>query len=82
VAALDAFLVGIDPARFRDVLPVLRRALAKLGATERRYLLEGALARHGGDRDAEDVLLETDKDTLRAMSSDLARAMDDLDEIL
>ena len=43
VEALDAFLGGIAPERFRDTLPVLRRAFAGLGATERRYLLENVL---------------------------------------
>ncbi len=85
VAALDAFLAGLDPARFRDALPVLRRAFGALGPTERRYLLENVLAvRRIGDkaRAAEAVLLEKDRDKLAAMSADLSKAMDDLDDLL
>jgi len=85
VAALDAFLSAIDPARLRDALPVLRRAFATLGATERRYLLENVLAvRKIGDKAsaAQAVLLEKDKEKLAAMATDLARAMDDLDDLL
>ncbi len=43
VAALDAYLNSIDKDRFRDLLPVLRRAFAPLGPTERRYLLENVI---------------------------------------
>jgi hypothetical protein len=85
VAALDAFLAGLDPARFRDALPVIRRAFGALGATERRYLLENVLAvRHIGDkaRAAQAVLLEKDREKLAAMSADLSQAMDDLDDLL
>ncbi|WP_438016307.1 DUF5682 family protein [Sorangium sp. So ce315] len=85
VEALDAFLRGIAPERFRDTLPVLRRAFAGLGATERRYLLENVLAtRKLGDkaRAAQAVLLEKDRERLREMSEDLSQAMDDLDELL
>jgi hypothetical protein len=87
VAALDAFLAGIDPERFRDALPVLRRAFGGLGATERRYLLENVLAaRRIGDKAAQGaaqaVLLEKDKEALKAMSADLSKAMDDLDDLL
>lgn len=85
VEALDAFLGGIAPERFRDTLPVLRRAFARLGATERRYLLENVLAaRKLGDkaRAAQAVLLEKDRERLKEMSEDLSQAMDDLDELL
>jgi hypothetical protein len=85
VAALDAFLGGLDGPRFRDALPVLRRAFGSLGATERRYLLENVLgARRIGEnaRAAQAVLLEKDKNKLAAMSPDLAQAMDDLDDLL
>ncbi|WP_437732774.1 DUF5682 family protein [Sorangium sp. So ce1335] len=85
VEALDAFLGGIAPERFRDTLPVLRRAFAGLGATERRYLLENVLAaRKLGDkaRAAQAVLLEKDRERLKEMSEDLSQAMDDLDELL
>jgi hypothetical protein len=85
VAALDGFLAGIQPERFRDALPVLRRAFGGLGTTERRYLLENVLAvRRIGDkaRAAQAVLLEKDREKLAAMGDDLARAMDDLDDLL
>jgi hypothetical protein len=85
VGVLDGFLAGIEKARFRDALPVLRRAFAGLGATERRYLLENVLAiRTSAERAkaAQAVLIEKDRDQLRAMSADLAQAMDDLDDLL
>jgi hypothetical protein len=85
VAALDSFLTGIEGPRFRDALPVLRRAFAVLGPTERRYLLENLLAvRNIGEkaREAQAILLEKDKDKLKAMSADLSQAMDDLDDLL
>ncbi|WP_437277471.1 DUF5682 family protein [Sorangium sp. So ce375] len=85
VEALDAFLGGIPPERFKDTLPVLRRAFAALGATERRYLLENVLAaRKLGDkaRAAQAVLLEKDREKLKEMSEDLSQAMDDLDDLL
>lgn len=84
-AALDAFLTGIDPDRFRDALPVLRRAFGALKTTERRYLLENVLGvRKIGDkaRAAQAVLAEKDKEKLKAMSADLSKAMDDLDDLL
>lgn len=85
VTALDAFLTGIDTDRFRDALPVLRRAFASLGPTERRYLLENVLGVHRlGEqaKAAQAILLEKDKEKLKAMSADLAQAMDDLDDLL
>lgn len=85
VAALDTYLLGIDKERFRDLLPVLRRAFAPLGPTERRYLLENVIgARSIGEkgREASAILLEKDKEKLKAMSADLSRAMDDLDDLL
>ncbi|XXX75516.1 DUF5682 family protein [Sorangium sp. So ce134] len=85
VEALDAFLGGIAPERFKDTLPILRRAFAALGATERRYLLENVLAaRKLGDRAraAQAVLLEKDREKLKEMSEDLSQAMDDLDDLL
>ncbi|WP_437286853.1 DUF5682 family protein [Sorangium sp. So ce406] len=85
VEALDTFLRGIAPERFKDTLPVLRRAFAGLGATERRYLLENVLAaRKLGDkaRAAQAVLLEKDREKLKEMSEDLSQAMEDLDELL
>lgn len=83
--ALDAFLTGIEPARFRDALPVLRRAFSKLGPTERRYLLENVVAARSltdKSRAAQAILLEKDKEKLREMSSELEKAMDDLDDLL
>ena len=77
--------MGIAPERFRDALPVLRRAFGGLGQTERRYLLENVLAvRRIGDKAtaAQAVLLEKDKEKLQAMSADLSKAMDDLDDLL
>ena len=85
VAALDAYLVAIDKERFRDVLPVLRRAFSALGATERRYLLENVLgARKIGEktREASDILFEKDKERLKAMNADLPSLLDDLDDLL
>ena len=85
VAALDAYLIGIDKDRFRDLLPVLRRAFALLGPTERRYLLENVIGvRSIGEtsREATALLLEKDKDKLKAMNADLAKAMDDMDDLL
>ncbi|MBA3456294.1 MAG: hypothetical protein H0T42_24550 [Deltaproteobacteria bacterium] len=85
VAALDGFLQSVEAERFRDVLPVLRRAFSALGATERRYLLENLLAsRKIGEhaREAKQVLASKDVDKLKAMSEDIAKAMDDLDDLL
>ncbi len=85
VAALDRFLRGIDRDRFRDALPVLRGAFAALGATERRYLVENliALRRLGGAaREAVQVIAERDVDKLAAISDELGKAMDDLDDLL
>lgn len=83
--ALDAFLTGIEPSRFRDALPVLRRVFARLGPTERRYLLENVVTARSlssKSRAAQAILLERDRDKLREMSSVIDRAMDDLDELL
>jgi hypothetical protein len=85
VTALDHFLQGIPADRFRDVLPVLRRALANIGQTERRYLLENLLAirKIGAHAQAaSQVLASKDVDKLKAMSDDIAKAMDDLDDLL
>ena len=85
VEALDAFLLAIPADRFRDVLPVLRRALGSLGATERRYLIEHVVALRGAGaaaRQAARVLAEKDVEVLRAMSDELGAALDDLDDLL
>ncbi len=85
VEALDDYLAALDGQEFRDVLPVLRRAFAVLGATERRYLIEN-LVRHRGlaDRAAEAraVLDAEDKARLEEMAVDLDDALDDLDGLL
>jgi hypothetical protein len=85
VGALDAFIQAVPKDRFRDVLPVLRRAFARLGTTERRYLLENLLAvRTIGEhaREAKQVLASQDVEKLKDMSADIAAAMDDLDDLL
>jgi len=85
VGALDSFIQGVPADRFRDVLPVLRRAFAGLGATERRYLLENLLAaRTIGEqaREAKQVLASKDVEKLKEMSADIAKAMNDLDDLL
>lgn len=85
VGALDSFLQAVAADRFRDVLPILRRAFAGLGATERRYLLENLLAlRKIGEhaREASQVLASKDVEKLKEMSEDIAKAMDDLDDLL
>ncbi|HVV85822.1 MAG TPA: DUF5682 family protein [Kofleriaceae bacterium] len=85
VAALDGFLQAVDADHFRDVVPLLRRAFAVLGATERRYLLEHLLAvrKLGGEaRAAAQVLAARDVDALAEMRADLASVMDDLDDLL
>ena len=73
------------PTRFRDALPVLRRAFGGLGATERRYLLENVLAMRalgdkaqgGAGRAAREGQGEAPGD-----ERELAKAMDDLDDLL
>jgi len=85
VQALDAFLCAIEAARFKDLLPILRRALGPLGQTERRYLLENLVALRGlgaQARAAQAVVSETDKEKLKEMNAELAAAMDDLDDLL
>jgi Family of unknown function (DUF5682) len=82
VAALDAFLAAIEKDRFRDALPVLRRAFAGLGATERRYLVENVLALRKLGAEAAQVVAARDKAQLAALGDDLAKAMDDLDDLL
>ena len=79
----DVVLLGMGGSSLAP--EVLRRAFGGLGTTERRYLLENVLAvRRIGDkaRAAQAVLLEKDKEKLAAMSGDLAKAMDDLDDLL
>jgi hypothetical protein len=67
------------------VAPLLRRAFAALGATERRYLLEHVLALRklgGAATAASQVLAASDVDKLAAINADLAAAMADLDDLL
>lgn len=85
VAALDAFLCAIPADAFKDTLPTLRRAFSPLGQTERRYLLEnllGARKLTGKAAAAAKVINEKDKEKLKAMSSEMAKVMDDLDDLL
>ena len=85
VAALDRFLSAIPDDRLVDVLPVLRRALGALGATERRYLLDNVIAVRGlgaSARAAAAVVDQADADKLRAMQAELGAALDDLDDLL
>lgn len=85
VRALDGFLQAIDGDRFRDTVPLLRRAFAGLGPTERRYLLEHLLAIRaigGAGAAAAQVLAARDVDKLKEMSAEIAAAMDDLDDLL
>ncbi len=85
VAALDAFLQGVPRDRFRDVLPVVRRAFSGLGATERRYLIENLMASRklgAHASEASRVLADKDVEKLKGMSDDIAKAMDDLDDLL
>jgi len=85
VAALDRFLAAIPRDRLVDILPVLRRALGGLGATERRYLLDNVIAVRGlgaAARAAAAVVDHGDAEKLRAMQADLGAALDDLDDLL
>ncbi|WP_164012129.1 DUF5682 family protein [Pyxidicoccus trucidator] len=85
VKALDDFLSSVEAERFRQTLPVLRRALGPLGSTERRYLMENVVAvRQLGAKGqaAKGVLEEKDKEKLKDMSAELGKALDDLDDLL
>ncbi|MBS2029324.1 MAG: hypothetical protein JST54_15590 [Deltaproteobacteria bacterium] len=81
VQALDSFLCGIDTERFRDALPMLRRAFQPLGATERRYLLENLLAiRKLGEKAKEAAQIVAEKD--KAKLQEIAKDLGDLDDLL
>ena len=86
IALLDAYLQSLDDASFRDAAPMLRRALADLGKTERRYLVETVIAVRGhagaGGREAATIVTTHDEAQLRAASDEIAKAMDDLDDLL
>jgi len=84
VATLDQFLSSVPAERFVDVVPLLRRAFAPLGPTERRYLLENLVAARGladRARAAQAVVSERDRARLKEMSAELAAALDDLDDL-
>jgi hypothetical protein len=84
VATLDQFLSSVPASRFVDVVPLLRRAFAPLGPTERRYLLENlVMARGLADRAraAQVVVTERDRARLKEMSAELAAALDDLGDL-
>jgi hypothetical protein len=85
VAELDAFLMAIEHDRFKDSLPVLRRAFGSLGATERRYLVENIVALRslkGEAREAAQVIAAKDKEKLESLGDEISKAMDDLDDLL
>lgn len=85
VQALDAFIAAIPPDRFRQILPVLRRAMGGLGQTERRYLLENIVAIRGLGQEAgaaRAIVQEKDKAKLKDIGKDLEKAMGDLDDLL
>ncbi|MBI5536260.1 MAG: hypothetical protein HY898_26295 [Deltaproteobacteria bacterium] len=87
VGILDAYLQSLSVEAFRDAVPMLRRALAELGKTERRYLVENVVAVRGHATQEEAsvaarVVSEKDEAQLRAVSDELSKAMDDLDDLL
>lgn len=85
VKALDQFLTQLEVGAFKDQLPLLRRAFSRLGKSERRYLLENVLAarRLGAQAPAaKAILVEKDRATLAAVNTELAQALDDLDDLL
>lgn len=85
VEALDQFLQAIEPDRFRNLLPTLRRAFSVLGATERRYLLENVLAVRklsGSAQSARQILNAKDRQKLKEATGDLSGAIDALDDLL
>jgi hypothetical protein len=80
---LDGYLRQLDDDGFRQAAPMLRRAFADLGKTERRYLVETLMAAGGyADRShaasVAQVVTAKDDDALRAASDAIAKAMDDL----
>ncbi|MCC7541047.1 MAG: hypothetical protein IT379_32815 [Deltaproteobacteria bacterium] len=87
VAIVDAYLQSLSDEAFRDAVPMLRRALADLGKTERRYLVESVIAvrghaRRGDAREAARLVTAADAAALEAASEDIQKAMDDLDDLL
>ena len=83
VAALDRFMGALSPDQFRAALPALRRALSGLGASERRFLVENLLALRGGAQpDARAALSAPDRASLAELGGSIAKALDDLDDLL
>jgi Family of unknown function (DUF5682) len=87
VAIVDGYVQSLAPEGFREALPMLRRAFAELGKTERRYLVENVVNVHGHAAPeirnlAARVVTEKDQAQLRAVGAELAKAMDDLDDLL
>ena len=84
VAALSAFLAGLNGQVFRETLPALRRAFAVLGPSERRFLLEHLIGLHGAAAKSESaqVLTAPDKAALTDLGKTLGDALDDLDDLL
>jgi hypothetical protein len=83
VAALDEYLARLEVDRFREALPVLRRAFSGLGASERRYLAENIIALRKVSADsATTILRQGDAETLRSMNQELSSLMDDLGDLL
>lgn len=84
VEALDQFLQAIPADQVRDSLPMLRRAFACLGPTERRYLVENLvrLRRVDDVAAAAQVVHAADAEALKQAAADVAGLMDDLDELL
>jgi hypothetical protein len=84
VQILDAFLAALPADAFRGDLPVLRRAFASLGATERRYLLENLLAIRQISQSATAVkeIMAISDEALEKIDSEVSSALDDLDDLL
>jgi hypothetical protein len=84
VAALDDYLTSLPVDRFKEALPVLRRAFTVLGPSERRYLAENLIALRGigSARAAQSVLRQGDDEALKQMNEELGKVMDDLGDLL
>lgn len=83
VAALDRFMGTLSAEQFRAALPALRKALAVLGASERRFLVEHLVSLHAPAQTAAPaVLAAPDADALKALGGSIAQALDDLDDLL
>jgi hypothetical protein len=87
VEILDGYIRSLDDEAFRQAAPMLRRAFADLGKTERRYLVEtllaaGGYAKRSAAGAAARVVVEKDDAALRAAGDEIAKAMDDLEDLL